>query len=311
MTRLLAPAILLLTVASVARAQQETPYEFLRIPMSAHVAALGNSGVTLQRDVAGIIGNPAALSTLDRPSASIGFLKYIVGMNAGYAAYGQEIEGIGHVGGSIVYMNFGSMEGMDVNANPTGSFTPGDLAVSAAYAGAYENLRYGAAVKLIYSSIADYSSSALALDAGVQYVLPAQRIVLAAALSNLGAQLSAYGSVRESLPFDMSVGVSTSLEHLPLNLSLDFHKLTESQDNLLQHLSAFCIGGEFLLSTALRARVGYNHEQRRELKVGETSKLAGFSGGIGLVISDYTLDYAVTSLGPAGELHRIGVGAAF
>jgi len=61
----------------------------------------------------------------------------------------------------------------------------------------------------------------------------------------------------------------------------------------------------------LQARVGYNNEQRQELKTGTSAGLAGFSGGIGITVQDYKVDYALSSLGSIGSLHRITIGTTF
>ena len=285
--------------------QTITAYDFLRIQMSPRASALGNSYVSGRNDAAMIFLNPAALSTLEHPAASIGFVKHLLDVNAGFVSYGQEIEGFGWIGGGIVYINYGSFDGRDKYAIETGSFGAGDIAISAGYASRYENLHFGGALKIIYSSIEQYQSSAVAVDAGVEYVIPSEEIVLGAALLNLGTQISKYGSIKESLPFEMKIGVSKKLEHLPLQLHLNFHKLNEFE------LSTFSIGGEFLLSKSFRARFGYNNQIRSDLKIGDSAKLAGFSAGFGLNVSTYVVDYAFNSFGSIGALHRFGVSTTF
>jgi hypothetical protein len=293
-------------------AQNITAFDFLRIPMHARAAALGNTFLTVRNDVTSLFSNPGAISTLEAPSASIGFFKHLLDVNAGYAVYGQKLEGIGHVSAGIVYLDYGSFEETDRFGDRTGTeFGAGDLAVSLGYGHAIGNLHYGAAVKLVYSSIEDYSSAAGAVDLGVSYNFPEQQLVLAAGAQNLGTQLSSYAGIDESLPFDVRIGVGKKLEHLPLNIMLNFHKINESYEGFFDRFSNYSLGGEFDLSDALKARVGYYNELRRELKIGNTAKLAGFSGGFGLNISSYTLDYAYNSLGEIGALHRFSLSTSF
>ncbi len=286
-------------------------YEFLRVPMSARAAGLGNTFLGARNDPAALFFNPGSLSSLEHPAASVGFVKYLMDINAGYAVYGQNVDGLGWVGGGIVYMNYGEFQETDKFGNNLGSFGVHDLAFTAAYGNHHENIHYGAAVKFIYSGIADYSSTGLALDAGVSWNIPEQDIVLGFSILNLGTQLDPYASTREDLPLDVKIGVSKKLEHLPLTLGLDFHKLNEAQDNLIDHLSAFSIGGEFALSPNFRARVGYNNEMRRELKIGESAKLAGLSAGVGITVAGYLVDYAFNSFGEIGSLHRFSLSASF
>lgn len=289
-------------------AQEITAYDFLRIPMNARAAALGNTFLTMRNDVTSLFSNPAALASLETPAASVGFFKHLLDVNAGYAVYGQQLEGIGTVSAGVVYLDYGSFEETDRFGDRAGAeFGAGDLAVSLGYGRSTGNLAYGAALKFVYSSIENYSSSAAAADLGVSYYFPDEQIVLAAGVLNLGTQLGSYAGIDESLPFDVRFGVGKKLEHLPLNIMFNFHKLNESE----HRFENYSIGGEFDLSNALKARVGYYNEMRRELKIGNTAKLAGFSGGFGLRISTYTVDYAYNSLGEIGALHRFSLSSTF
>ncbi len=280
--------------------------------MNARAAALGNTYLTGQNDIAAVFSNPGALSTLQAPAASVGFLKHLLDVNAGYAVYGQRWENLGWFSAGIVYLDYGSMEETDKFGDRTGrEFGASDLAFSLGYGNAEGDLHYGAALKLIHSSIEEYSSTALAVDAGVSYVFPEQMLVIAAGVQNAGAQVSAFGAVDESLPLDVRIGIGKKLEHLPLNIMLNFHKLNESADQFFDRFSNFSVGGEFDLSDALKVRVGYYNELRRELKIGTTAKLAGFSGGFGLQIASYFVDYAYNSLGEIGAMHRFSLSTTF
>ncbi len=311
--RFLAVLLGVFLFGGTANAGGYSTFDFLRLPMSARAAALGNTFLTGLNDPAMLFTNPGALSSIEGPSASIGFLKHLMDVNAGYAAYAQKYDELGWFSAGITYVNYGSFDETDKFGNLTGStFGASDMALSLGYGNRIENLHYGAAVKVIYSYIEEYSASGLALDAGVSYNIPEQQIVIAASVLNLGTQLSSYGSQNEDLPFDLRIGVGKKLEHLPLNIMLNFHKLNESADSFFDRFQNFSIGGEFDLSDSFKARVGYYNEMRRELKIGNTAKLAGFSGGFGLLVSGYMVDYAYTSLGELpGALHRFAITTTF
>ncbi len=293
-------------------AQDYTAFDFLRIPMNARAAALGNTYLTARNDVTTLFTNPGALSTVEGPSASIGFLKHLLDVNAGYAVYGQQWDDLGWFSAGIVYLDYGTFEETDKFGDRTGKeFGASDLALSLGYGNKTGNLNYGAAIKIIHSSIEEYSASGLALDAGISYIIPDQQMVLAAGVQNAGLQVSSFGDENESLPLDVRVGVGKKLEHLPLNIMLNFHKLNESSETFFDRFSNFSLGGEFDLSDALKARIGYYNEMRRELKIGTAAKLAGFSGGFGLKVASYVVDYAYTSLGEIGAMHRFSLSTSF
>lgn len=286
----------------------QNTYEFLRLDMSARAAALGGAFITYSDDADIIFYNPAGLNLVDGTPVSFSFTKHLMDINLASIAYSTELFNIGRVGAAIQYINYGSFDEADEFGNKTGEFGAGELAVLLGYAGDLaKNLYYGASTKIIYSSIADRSSSAVALDLGVHYAIPELNIHIAAVILNLGTQISSYIDTKEDLPVDVAIGISKRLENLPVRLSLDFHKLTEKRDDFTERFKAFSVGAEFYLSKIFSLRVGYDNEKRSELKVGTTAGIAGFNGGIGVHISDYRFDYGYSSLGKVGSLHRISL----
>jgi hypothetical protein len=141
----------------------------------------------------------------------------------------------------------------------------------------------------------------------VLYLIPESRASVGASLRNLGTQLTTYASTKEQLPVDLVIGGSIIPRGLPLLLNVNFHKLNEDVANFGDRFRAFSVGGEFTLSAVLQVRFGYNNEQRRELKIGSSAGLAGFSGGIGISVSEYKVDYSFSSLGRIGNFQRISI----
>jgi len=289
----------------------QNTYDFLNIDMSARAASLGGSFVTNNDDVDVLFYNPAGMSFLEKDPVSFSFVKHLMDINLFSLAYSTEFENIGRFGTAIKYINYGSFDEADEFGNRTGEFNAGELAFILGYTNEFsENFYYGANAKVIYSSIADESSSAIALDLGINYEIPNQKLNLAAAVSNLGAQLSSYIDTKEDLPLDVAIGISKRLENLPVRLSLDFHQLNKERDELYQHLKGFSLGAEFYLSEVFTLRFGYDNEKRSDLKVGSSSGIAGFNGGLGVKISEYVFNYGYSSLGTIGAMHRIGLATA-
>lgn len=277
--------------------------------MSARAAALNGSFVSMADDPNVLFYNPAALVSLTRPKASLSYLKHLLDVNAGSLVYGQEWEGIGRVAAGIIYVNYGSFTETDPSSNILGTFGAGELAMIAGIGlPVDEQTALGVNLKGIYSSIAGYRSAALAVDLGIFYTIPSEQITIGASVLNLGKQVNAYATTKESLPLDVKLGITKRPEHLPVFLNLNFHKLNEKQENLLQYFRAFTLGAEFQMSESVRFRVGFDNEKRKELKLGTGAGLAGFSIGIGFLYQEYQFDYALNSYGTMGELHRISLG---
>jgi hypothetical protein len=289
-----------------------TAFSFLRNDVSARAAALAGSFTTVTEDPNTIFYNPAGLATISDQRGSIGFFKQLLDINSGCASYTTDIDDIGRFGVGIVYTNYGSFTETDAVGNAMGTFSANDLALSIGYATSLENNVYiGGAVKFIYSGIATYTSTALAADAGILYTIPEAHVAFGASVRNVGAQLSTYSGIREQLPLDLTVGGSVIPKGLPLLLNIGFHRLTDDASTFGERFRFFTVGGEFTLSRVLRFRVGFDNAKRKDFKIGSSADLAGFSTGLGILVAGYTIDYALSSLGKAGSLHRISVSTSF
>ncbi len=285
-------------------------YQFLQNDVSARSSGMAGSFISMTGDPAGIFYNPATIGTSIEPVASFGYTSHLLDFKSGFAAYTQNVDDLGIIGIGVNYFSFGSFTGVNDQGVETGTFSAGDMAISLSLANPFEeNLYYGITGKFIYSSIAEENSSALAADFGLLYLIPgSDPISIGISLSNIGSQLDPYIDTKESLPFEIKVGGTIKPQHLPLYLNVNFHKLNETQDSFLNKFTYFTVGGEFLLSKALRFRFGYNNERRKELKIGTSAGMAGFTFGGGLVLKNIRLDYSYSSLGKIGNINRITVG---
>lgn len=295
-----------------APAQHHGTFDFLRLDMNARASALNGSFVSMTNDPNMLFYNPASLVTLERPVGSASFVKHLLDVNAGSLSYAQSFSDLGTFAAGISFIDYGSFDETDESMNVLGSFGASDLSLTAGWGMLIEeDLSIGGSLEFVHSSISGYRSSAIAMGAGVLYQIPSEQITLGLSVRHLGTQFDTFAGVRESLPLDITIGITKRPEHLPVLLNLNFHKLNESQDSFFDRLSAFSAGAEFLMSESVRLRVGYSNEQRKELKLGTTAGLAGFSFGGGILVQEYIIDYAFNSYGKIGSIHRISVGMNF
>jgi long-subunit fatty acid transport protein len=291
-------------------AQQQTTYDFLNLDVDARSSAMAGSFVAVNNDVNTIFYNPAGLATLNGKQASIGFFKYLMDINSGNIAYSQKYKDIGYFGAGIRFVNYGEFEKYDENYENIGTFGANELALSLGYANTYKtNFNYGANLKLIYSSIDEYNSMALALDLGAMYTQPESKFNAGISLLNLGYQIKKYQNTNEKLPLDLRIGINKTLENLPLTVNLGFSNLLDEYDKFYERFKNVIIGGEFLINEYVLLRVGYNNLQRQNFKTGTSLGISGFSAGIGIKFSEtYKLDYSFNSLGKVGAAHRFNIG---
>jgi hypothetical protein len=312
----IASAFLLLIIMWCPVKSQDNPsYDFLNVIPSARASALAGAFETYTDDPNVIFYNPAGLSTINKKEVSAGFGKYLLDINFGSASFAYKYQDIGWFGVGVKYFNYGSFDYADENGNTFGTFHANDVMFSVGYSNLiYDRVNYGLNVKFIYSQIAQYTSAALAFDLGLLYLMPADNLAVAFTINNYGKQLSSYISSKERLPLDIRIGVSKQLEHLPLKLNLSFSNLNQGNIKFLdlKRLRSFGIGGEFQFSDNVQARIGYNNQERQDMKVGTTLGIAGFSGGIGIkILERYKFDYSLNSFGKIGTMHRFDLGYKF
>lgn len=305
-------SLLFVLFASQVYAGSNSTFDFLRNDVSARASALGGSFLLASNDPNAIFYNPSRITTVTTRQISFGYFKHLLDINSGHLSYAQELSGFGYIGGGIVYTNYGEFVKRNEFGVELGKFTANEIAMSVGYANQLaENLTYGASLKLIYSSIEKYKSTAVAFDWGVTYVISPDKFQVGASLLNLGTQLDPYMNTKESLPTDLKVGASVKPEHLPLVVNFSFNKLIEKQNNFMSRFKAFSIGGEFTVTQNIQFRFGYNNEKRTDLKIGKSAGLAGFSLGGGFVYNEYKVDYAFNSMGKISGFHRISIGIVF
>ncbi len=295
------------------RAFGQSVYQFLDLNVSAKEASLAGSALAMTDDPSAFYYNPALSVSSKNRAVTFGYLKHVLDINGGYVFSTFHLPKKGYFGVGIGYLNYGSFAKTDEAGNQFGTFSAGDGVLTLNYSNYLaRDLSYGLNLKGIYSSIDTYSSSAIAIDAGLYYYFPDELLGIGFSVVNAGQQLSTYDGLREPLPFDVRLGISKQLEHLPLILNVAFERLGDPSLSLPDKLRAFVIGGEFLLSENFHVRIGYNNLEHQQMKIGLNSGIEGLSFGVGIKFLGYGFDYSYSSWGPKiGGLHRINLTTSF
>lgn len=281
---------------SVAQNESQTEYNFLRLPVSAHVAAMGGDNVTMaDDDVMMPMHNPAMLIGMTPGMLGLGYMNYMSGCHNGNAVYNNVIADKWHIGGGIQFMNYGSMRHTDADGNDLGTFSANDIAFSAALG--YElarNLAGGVRLKYVYGNIGGYTSMAMAVDLGLNLYLPESEWSFGLVVKNLGGQVMAYNETFEKMPLDIQLGVSKRLVGSPLRLTVTAVDLNHPDYKIWNHL---VVAAEVLITQQIYAAVGYNFRRAAEMQVYNdenvgSSKAAGLSFGAGLNLERLRLSLA-------------------
>lgn len=288
--------LLLAFFASVVTAQEsQTDYNFLRLPASAHGAALGGENITIIEDDPSLIfSNPALLSSVSDKTVCFNFMTYMKGVSVASAAFTRVVKERTSVAVTAQYIDYGKMKETDENNVQTGEFSAHDIALAGVLS--YElskRLVGGITAKFITSYIGNYHSIAMGVDLGLNYYDPDREWSLSAVAKNLGGQLKAYNDEYEKMPLDLQAGVSKKLHGAPFRLSATLVDLTHWDYRFINHLDA---GIDIMLSQSFWIGAGYNFRRADEMKIttadDESSHGAGLSLGAGLQLDRFKLNLA-------------------
>lgn len=289
--------LLLTFFAAVGYAQEsQTAYNFLRLPVSAHAAALGGDNITIIEDDPSLMfSNPALLSSVSDKSINLNFMTYMAGATTASASYNRIIKQKATVAVTAQYMDYGKMKEMDANNVQTGEFSAKDIAVSGIFSYMLsDKITGGITAKVINSYIGDYSSWAVGVDLGLNYYDPEREWSVSVVAKNLGGQLNAYDDEYEKMPLDVQLGVSKRFNALPFRLSATLVDLNHWGYSFLNHV---VVGADILFSQQIYAAVGYNFRRADEMTTlkgtdEESSHMAGLSFGAGLQLERFKLQLA-------------------
>jgi len=316
----------------------ETIYNFLNLAPSARITGLGGSLISVvDEDPANAVYNPGLLNRQMHGGITFQNNFHFDGIYNGYVGYAHFIDKWGITShGGVQFMQYGKFVAADEYGNTFGTFKASEMAITVGAAKEIGGgLSAGVNLRFINSNYEIYNSTGLTADIGASYYNEESMFSAGLTIRNVGFQLSPYDDVKEDVPVDIQLGVSKRLKHLPFRISVIAHSLnrwnlrydspldqddtiligeepkeesdfSKGLDNLFRH---FIFSGEFLIgkNEVVKLRLAYNHQRRKELMVSSLRSLAGFSGGVGIKIKRFAIDYGFGSYHIAGSTHHVGI----
>ncbi|MDD2285380.1 MAG: type IX secretion system protein PorQ [Paludibacter sp.] len=297
-------------------------FQFLDLPVSSRMAALGGKNVSVSdHDINFSLLNPALLTNKSDNMIGLNMANYLADIKFGTAIYGRSY-GKNHFAVGVQYVDYGSFKKTTEYNEIQGEFSAKDISMSLIYSRMIaEGLFAGATLKPVYSAYEDYVSYGAAIDLGLSYQHPEKLFYAGLVFRNMGTQFKGYysgadGQHREPLPFDIQLGLSHKLEHAPFRVSLTFHNLHDWKmkyidnknsmldyerenlipaipfiDNVFRHA---VFGVEFLPGKNFYLAASYNHRRHQELKMDGFKSMAGFSFGGGIKISYFQIGFGMS-----------------
>lgn len=325
--------IILSFYGSYAQIGGQSVYQFLNLNSSPRQAAMGGKVLTFyDDDVNQPHFNPAAINSKMDNHLSANYGSYFGDVNYGTAAYAYTFEkSQSTFFTGMNYINYGQFEGYDEYGNRTADFTgsEGALSVGYGYSVPDSKLHFGVSGKLITSSLEQYSSTGGAVDLGMLFISEKNGVHWALTIRNLGTQFTTYSGVKEKLPTEVLIGISQTLENVPVRWNLTLENLQQWDiafanpnravgsidgssepekvsfvNNIFRHV---IFGAELFPNKGFNVRLGYNFRRGEELSIIDQRSFSGLSLGFGLKVKHLKFNYAYSRYTLAGNTSLFGV----
>ena len=274
---------------------------FLKIGVGAKAMGMGESHVAATDDLYASYWNPAGLARLQHPQLALMHNEWFAGINHEFVGFAHPFGSAGTLGASASFLSFGELQGRDREGNETTIFRPYDLALVLSYARGFgDSLAFGANAKFLREQIADESGTGVAFDLGGIYTFSEMPfLALGFNAQHVGPRVTfieeAFG-----LPFTFRLGAAYRTSSQPFILTVD---IIRPSDNDI----AIGAGAGYTIGNILELRTGYKY------KIGgnDLGAISGLTGGFGLTLLRFQIDYALVPFGVLGLTHRFSLIANF
>lgn len=275
--------------------ESRSAYNFLRLPVSAHAAALGGDNITIiDDDQMLIFSNPALLASVSDKTVSLSYMNYMAGTSMAGAAFNRVVKEKASWAASAQYIGYGTMKQTGTDGTLLGEFSAKDIAVAGYFSYMLsERIVGGITAKFVTSYIGNYSSIGMGVDLGLNYYDPDHDWSVSLVGKNLGGQLKAYDDEYDPMPIDIQLGVSKRFAHTPFRVSATLVDLNHWNYKFTNHL---VVGIDAALSESIWLGAGYNFRRANEMNIddadGGGTHGAGLSFGAGLNLQRFKLNIA-------------------
>lgn len=295
-------------------------FQFLKIPVDARGAALGESVVASSNDPGGLLWNPASVAGLGGIQASFQHTAYFVDVTLDYAAVTWRPSSRGLAFGlSIQTMNSGEMD-VTTEFQPEGTgqtFRLLDVGLGLTLAQQLTDLfSYGVTTKYIEESVAGLTARTVVFDLGMQYRVGETGATMAVSVRNFGLDGQPKGTLARRVIDEDPVLLESSFESMTppttFHLALAYRvfepgaeqqlRLSSQLNNPSDNAENWNLGAEYGWRETVFFRAGYRFGV-------EEFTTPSLGAGVKAPLSGRTvrLDYGFNRLERLGNVHRFGM----
>jgi len=312
---------------------QNSSYNSLNLNNSSRVLSLGGDVISfVDNDVSLAFQAPSLLNKEMNRQMSFNFVDYVSDINFISFHYAQKISNNLMIFSGLDAINYGEFIGSDATGNSTSVFTANQQIFTLGTAKQIsDKFTVGTNIKLLNSQLESYHSLSLSSNVSTTYFNKENNLAATILFKNMGKPIKSYTSNSEKLPFEIQLGLSKSLQHLPFRYSLVLHHLNVydiSNDynlntiydlttntiiikketvakKMLRHV---ILGGELNpFRKSLYLRAGFNFQRREDLKLSSSFSMSGFSWGMGFSVRKIQINYSRSALHSSSVLNSFSL----
>ena len=293
-------------------------FNFLTLNTSPRIVGLGGYANVIDSDINMGVYNPSLINTSMLSRVGFNYTNYYTDIMYGDFAYCFNFLNYNIVS-NIKFIDYGNFIQTDEFSNQLGEFHAGEYLFSIGTSKDINSLfSIGLNTKFAYSSLYLFNSFSVLLDMGVIYVYPEKNLIVNLLVKNFGYQLNTYyGEDRESMPLEISLGVTNQLAHVPIRWHFNLQHVENPQLNFdnthnQNHISSYILrhivfGVEFLMHQNFNLFLGYNNRRRFEMMISDRRGMVGFSYGLACTIKRFTFTYSRSLNHFSGGISTFGV----
>ena len=287
-------------------------FSFFNTDFSATSLSLGGNVIAKSDDISLTYKTTSLLNQSQKNHIAFDYLSLSNEINLFSFVYANEFKNFAMCNFGLKNLNYGNFQGYDVNGFQTNEFHANDLIFfSGVSKMIMEDLTLGMNLELLHSNYESFSALAIASNTSLTYNNKKRKLIFSLSLNNFGRQINGFTDIEEKVPISLKFGMSKSLNHLPFTYYISLHDLQRfdisgpvqasqsyrDDETILKKMFYHVnIGGELNpFKKNLFLRFGFNFQKRYQMMVRNIPQLAGFSSGVGIKFSSFTLDYAITS----------------
>ncbi len=259
---------------------------FLKLPVDARAAGMGNAQVALAEGALSIANNPAGTLSIEGASFGTTYNQWYADITHAFFGAAVKVEGWGTIGIGATVLSTDDMK-VTTPAFPEGTgemFKATELAYTISYARQISELfGIGLSAKYITSNLFNKTigTSSVAFDIGTLYDISILRTRLGISVNNLGKDLK-YINEQYSLPSSLRFGARTTIFQEEMHKVLGAFQITRPNDADEQ----YNLGVEYTAYETVSLRGGYKFNYDTE----------DWSAGLGINLKSLgltgTLDYS-------------------